>query len=396
MSWSRFVSRRSASDYIRARERHGTKPATLIGELNTLSHLYTVAHSAWGLSYLVNPVPSRPVAIRSPTIPRDGHGSECRTDSYVRKARRQRTAFAFTPRDAAQGTGQQLLGERLHIDRRMRCSLAILTCGRTGWGQVGGHGTESDRKHKLRGNRMSRMIVLSSLLCALAELPLVAATGATIDTTMLHEIQADLAQQAGLKGQGVVIGVISDGMNGYQTAQVTGDLPATIGMVGNDPGTGAEGTALMEVIHQIAPQATLAFCGDNVAPIGVQDSVCAQKLVQDFRAQVVVDDAPSFGPPYAPSPDSYNYDQLLASDPALIGLHAAGNQQLTSFSYRQHSPSRARPIRSRTTARRRGRRATPMRRSASMPVSPSGLTSIPTKTTTTRPHPLTMYWVFGY
>ncbi|MHB8425898.1 MAG: S8/S53 family peptidase, partial [Gammaproteobacteria bacterium] len=177
------------------------------------------------------------------------------------------------------------------------------------------------------------MIVLLSLLCALVELPLVAATGATIDTTLLHEIQADLAQQAGLKGQGVVIGVTSDGMNGYQTAQVTGDLPATIGMVGNDPGTGAEGTALMEVIHQIAPQATLAFCGQNIAPLsmGTQDSVCAQKLVQDFGAQVVADDAPSAGPPYAPSPDSYNYDQLLASDPALIGLNAAGNQQLSIF-----------------------------------------------------------------
>ncbi len=45
------------ADYIRARERQGAGPSTLIGELNVLGHLFVVARSAWGMPYLVNPVP---------------------------------------------------------------------------------------------------------------------------------------------------------------------------------------------------------------------------------------------------------------------------------------------------------------------------------------------------
>lgn len=48
---------RDVADYIREREKEGAKPATVIHELATLSHLYTVARSSWGMSYLVNPVP---------------------------------------------------------------------------------------------------------------------------------------------------------------------------------------------------------------------------------------------------------------------------------------------------------------------------------------------------
>ena len=48
---------RDVSDYIRARERHGTKPGTILNELSTLSHLYVVARTVWGMSYLINPVP---------------------------------------------------------------------------------------------------------------------------------------------------------------------------------------------------------------------------------------------------------------------------------------------------------------------------------------------------
>ena len=55
------------ADYIRAREKNGSKPATVISELATLSHLYTVARSAWGMSYLVNPVPLAKAA--RPKIP---------------------------------------------------------------------------------------------------------------------------------------------------------------------------------------------------------------------------------------------------------------------------------------------------------------------------------------
>ena len=48
---------RDVADYIREREGQKIKSATVLSELATLSHLYTVARSAWGMPYLINPVP---------------------------------------------------------------------------------------------------------------------------------------------------------------------------------------------------------------------------------------------------------------------------------------------------------------------------------------------------
>ncbi len=48
---------RDVADYIREREGQKVKSATVLSELATLSHLYTVARSAWGMPYLINPVP---------------------------------------------------------------------------------------------------------------------------------------------------------------------------------------------------------------------------------------------------------------------------------------------------------------------------------------------------
>ena len=182
---------------------------------------------------------------------------------------------------------------------------------------------------------MTRMRCLNTILAVfgliiLCEFPLVQA--ATVDAIMLENVQADLAQKAGLTGKGVVIGVVSDGVEGYAAAQATGDLPATMDMVNNDPGIGSEGAAILEVIHEVAPQATLAFCTEYEEPESIDVSGCAQQLVNDFGAQVIVDDVATEAPyTFSPSSDSHNYDQLIGTDPSLIALHGAGNQHQESF-----------------------------------------------------------------
>ena len=45
------------ADYIRARQHEGVGANTIRLELALISHLYTVARSAWGMPYLTNPVP---------------------------------------------------------------------------------------------------------------------------------------------------------------------------------------------------------------------------------------------------------------------------------------------------------------------------------------------------
>lgn len=66
-------------------------------------------------------------------------------------------------------------------------------------------------------------------------------------------------------GSGVKIGVISDGVDHISSAVASGDLPGSVSVLSNSY-DGDEGTAMLEIIHDIAPGATLYFhdCGSNV------------------------------------------------------------------------------------------------------------------------------------
>ena len=65
---SRRSTGRDVADDVRRRDGQKIQSATVLGELATLSHLYTVARSAWGMSYLVNLVPLARAA--KPKVPR--------------------------------------------------------------------------------------------------------------------------------------------------------------------------------------------------------------------------------------------------------------------------------------------------------------------------------------
>ena len=68
-----------------------------------------------------------------------------------------------------------------------------------------------------------------------------------------------------LSGKGVRVGVISDGADAWTSARASGDLPATIQINTDMRGDGDEGTALMEVVYDMAPNAKLAFAGPQTS-----------------------------------------------------------------------------------------------------------------------------------
>ena len=71
-------------------------------------------------------------------------------------------------------------------------------------------------------------------------------------------MHADEAREVfGVDGSGIRVGVISDGVDSLAVSQATGDLPDTV-LIGN-PGEGDEGTAILEIVHDVAPGAGLAF-----------------------------------------------------------------------------------------------------------------------------------------
>jgi subtilisin family serine protease len=106
--------------------------------------------------------------------------------------------------------------------------------------------------------------------------------------------EADLLRLQGLDGRGVVVGVISDGIDHVADAQRSGDL-ANVTVPSSCPrGSGDEGTALLEIVHDVAPGAQLLFAGP-------QDSFQMIQAVQCLTAagaDVIVDDLGFFGEPY--------------------------------------------------------------------------------------------------
>jgi hypothetical protein len=62
----------------------------------------------------------------------------------------------------------------------------------------------------------------------------------------------------GVAGAGVKIGVLSDGVNSLAARQASGDLPGVTVLPGQ-AGSGDEGTAMLEIVHDLAPGAQLYF-----------------------------------------------------------------------------------------------------------------------------------------
>jgi hypothetical protein len=74
-------------------------------------------------------------------------------------------------------------------------------------------------------------------------------------THRAHLVRASL----GYTGNGQKICVISDGVSTIAGRQASGDLPAIVEVLPGQAGVGDEGTALLEIVHDVAPGARLGF-----------------------------------------------------------------------------------------------------------------------------------------
>lgn len=96
--------------------------------------------------------------------------------------------------------------------------------------------------------------------------PVVNTGSALTEGDAIHNAD-DVRSVYGATGQNIKIGIISDGVNSRSTAQASGDLPADgSGLtVLDDTIGGDEGTAMLEIVHDIIPDADLYFhsCGNN-------------------------------------------------------------------------------------------------------------------------------------
>ena len=93
--------------------------------------------------------------------------------------------------------------------------------------------------------------------------PMVRTGLVTTEGDAIHRT-SDVRATYSQSGSGVKVGIISDGVDNRATAQSSGDLPASLTVLNNRYG-GDEGTAMLEIVHDMVPGADLYFhdCGAN-------------------------------------------------------------------------------------------------------------------------------------
>lgn len=132
---------------------------------------------------------------------------------------------------------------------------------------------------------------------------------------------ADTARSSfGVSGLGVKVCVLSNGVASLADRQATGDLPA-VSVLAGQAGSGDEGTAMLELIHDIAPGAELGFATGTTGAAQFATNIVA---LRSAGCDILVDDIsyPS-EPTFQDGPISQAVSQVRA-DGALY-VSAAGN-----------------------------------------------------------------------
>ena len=91
----------------------------------------------------------------------------------------------------------------------------------------------------------------------------------------------------GVDGTGIGIGVISNGVRSLADRQASGDLPARVTVLPGQEGRGDEGTALLEIVHDLAPGAELYFATGQGGQARMAENI---EALCEAGANVIVDD----------------------------------------------------------------------------------------------------------
>jgi hypothetical protein len=135
-------------------------------------------------------------------------------------------------------------------------------------------------------------------------------------------LHLDQLRAAGFRGAGVRVGVISTGVVNLASYQAAGVLPAGIYVSQNTAGTLDEGSWMLELVHQHAPDALLGFCDG----VDLDFNGCIQDLGNNFHADIIVDDI-LFSGQFYPDLTAATVAQLETANERMVFIHLSGNEQ---------------------------------------------------------------------
>ncbi len=152
------------------------------------------------------------------------------------------------------------------------------------------------------------------------------AVGAIADAVVSEGDAAHAAAAArtrtGVTGTGVKVCVLSDGVDSIAASQAAGELPA-VDVLPGEAGDGDEGTAMLEIVHDLAPNADLGFATAFTSDASFADNIRALRF--EAGCDVIVDDVLYFNEhPFQDGPIAQSVNAVTA-DGALF-FSSAGNE----------------------------------------------------------------------
>jgi subtilisin family serine protease len=111
---------------------------------------------------------------------------------------------------------------------------------------------------------------------------------------VLDDVAGDVAHRADqarqvfqVDGTGHTVGVLSDGVNSLAALQQSGVLPEVTVLPGQAGGSASEGTAMLEIVHRLAPGARLFFATGFNGEASFAENILA---LRDAGCDILVDD----------------------------------------------------------------------------------------------------------
>jgi hypothetical protein len=125
-------------------------------------------------------------------------------------------------------------------------------------------------------------------------LPSIARSGSVKPVAGVKTSEGDVTHKAagarstfGFSGSGTKVGVLSDGVDSLTLSVATGDLPGNVVVLPGQQGSGDEGTAMLEIIHDLAPGAQLYFATAISGAASFADNIRALRAA---GCDIIVDD----------------------------------------------------------------------------------------------------------